>query len=107
VIHANLAEGGQGGVERSALIVAAWARYAEGVDEAGEPIEVVDARAEDRTAAARRYPDEPLAFLADRDLFGDLADDARFTTAYRTHLDALHTDGARATVEALQRRLSR
>ena len=27
---------------RSALVVAAWARYAEGVDEQGEPIEVVD-----------------------------------------------------------------
>ena len=54
-------------------------------------------------AAARRYPDEPLAFLADRTLFGDLVDDARFTETYRRHLDALHADGARATVEALER----
>ena len=61
--------------------------------------------AEDRTAAARRYPDEPLAFLADRDLFGDLIDDERFTGAYGAHLDALHTHGARATVEELEARL--
>ena len=61
-------------------------------------------RAEDRIAAARRYPDEPLAFLSDRDLFGDLIDDERFTTAYRAHLEALHTDGARATVDALEQR---
>ncbi|WP_116711259.1 mannitol dehydrogenase family protein [Actinomycetospora cinnamomea] len=111
VIRTNLEnsrQGGHGEIERSALVVAAWARYAEGVDESGEPIEVVDTgRAEDRIAAARRYPDEPLAFLADRDLFGDLVDDERFTTAYRAHLDALHTDGARATVAALEQRLGR
>ncbi len=106
VIRINLQNDGE--VERSALIVAAWARYAEGVDEQGEPIEVVDTgRAEDRIAAARRYPDEPLAFLADRDLFGDLVDDERFTSAYRAHLDALHERGARATVTELEGRLPR
>jgi mannitol 2-dehydrogenase len=100
VIRANLAADGE--IERSALIVAAWARYAEGVDEDGEPIEVVDTgRAEERTAAARRYPDEPLAFLADRSLFGDLLDDDRFTAAYHRHLDRLHADGARAALQAV------
>ena len=100
VIRQNLRDGGQ--VERSALIVAAWARYAEGVDEDGAPIEVVDTgRAEERTAAARRYPDEPLAFLEDRSLFGDLVDDERFTAAYRRHLDRLHDDGARAALRAV------
>ncbi len=100
VIRANLGSGGE--IERSALIVAAWARYAEGVDEDGEPIEVVDTdRAEDRMAAARRYPAEPLAFLEDRSLFGDLVDDARFTEAYRRHLDRLHTDGARTALRAV------
>ena len=103
VVEINLRDGGE--VERSALVVAAWARYAEGVDEAGEEIEVVDQRADERVAAARRYPDEPLAFLADRSLFGDLIDDDRFTTAYRAHLDSLHEHGARATVEALEERL--
>ncbi len=105
VIRRNLElrdEGRHGEIERSALIVAAWARYAEGVDEDGEPIDVVDTgRAEERTAAARRYPDEPLAFLADRSLFGDLIDDDRFTAAYRRHLDRLHDDGARAAVRAV------
>jgi mannitol 2-dehydrogenase len=100
VIRQNLRDGGQ--IERSALIVAAWARYAEGVDEAGEPIEVVDTgRAEERTAAARRYPGEPLAFLEDRSLFGDLVEDDRFTAAYRRHLDRLHDDGARAALQAV------
>ena len=77
VVRRNLADGGE--IERSALVVAAWARYAEGVDEQGEPIEVVDRLAEQLVATAKRQRDEPLAFLEDRDLFGDLIDDERFT----------------------------
>ncbi len=98
VIKANLRDGGQ--VDLSALVVASWARYAEGVDEQGEPIEVVD-RLKDRVmAAAAKQQDDPLAFVRDRDLFDDLADDERFATAYTAALDSLHRNGARATVEA-------
>ena len=42
-----------------------------------------------------------LAFVADRELFGDLVDDDRFVAAYRETLASLRTRGARATVEAL------
>ena len=98
VISANLQSGGE--VELSALVVASWARYAEGADEQGNPIEVVDRLNERVMAAAAARHDDPLAFLRDRDLFGDLADDERFTTAYTAALDSLHRNGARATVEA-------
>jgi mannitol 2-dehydrogenase len=98
VIRENLRAGGE--IERSALVVASWARYAEGVDEKGQPIEVVD-RLKDRVmAAAARQEEDPLAFIRDRDLFGGLADDERFTAAYTAALDALHTRGARATLES-------
>ena len=99
VVHAQLASGGE--VHRSAAVVASWARYAEGVDEYGAPFEVVDPRREALMAAAQRQRAEPLAFLADRDLFGDLVDDERFTTAYRAALGSLHALGARATLEAV------
>jgi mannitol 2-dehydrogenase len=99
VVHAQLASGGE--ITRSAAIVASWARYAEGVDEEGEPIEIVDRRAERLTEIAQRQRDEPDAFIANRDLFGDLADDERFTEAYLSALRSLHERGARATLEAL------
>lgn len=100
VITDNLEAGGE--IDRSALVVAAWARYAEGVDEQGAPIEIVD-RIKDRvTAAAARQGQDKLAFIRDRDLFGALADDARFTQAYAAALDSLHAKGARATLEARQ-----
>jgi mannitol 2-dehydrogenase len=99
VIRHNLAHGGE--ITRSAAVVASWARYAEGVDEEGKPIEVVDRLADRLTAAARRQRDDRLAFLADREVFGALIDDERFTTVYRRHLDSLYEVGARATLENL------
>lgn len=99
VIQENLRTDGE--IRRSALVVASWARYAEGVDEQGEPIEVVD-RLRDRVmAAAARHDEDPLALLRDRDLFGDLVDDHRFTTAYVEALTSLRTRGARTTLEEL------
>jgi mannitol 2-dehydrogenase len=88
-------------VRRSAAVVAGWARYAEGVDEEGGPIEIADRRRERLVANARRQRQEPLAFIADRELFGDLVDDERFTSHYRATLDSLQEHGARATLTAL------
>ena len=42
---------------------------------------MVDRLADRLTRAARRQCANPTAFIADRDLFGDLADDERFVTA--------------------------
>jgi mannitol 2-dehydrogenase len=99
VIRHQLATGGE--IERSAAVVARWARYAEGVDEQGEPIEVDDQLRDRVMAAARRQRDDPLALIADRHIFGDLVDDARFVTAYLAALRSLHERGARATLEWL------
>ncbi|SDD23595.1 mannitol 2-dehydrogenase [Geodermatophilus telluris] len=97
VVRDNLAAGGE--VARSAAVVAGWARYSEGVDEQGAPIPIADRRRERLAANAGRQREDPLAFLADRELFGDLVDDARFTSPYRAALASLYERGARATVE--------
>ncbi len=98
VIKLNLASDGE--IDRSALVVASWARYAEGVDETGEPIEVVDRLKEKVLAAAAAQGEDPIAFLRDTSLFGDLAESERFTTAYTAALESLHHQGSRATLEA-------
>lgn len=96
VVREQLARGGE--IRRSALVIASWARYAEGVDEFGKPIDVVDNRREAVMARARRQAEDPLAFLRDPDLFGDLAEDGRFVGHYLTALESLHSRGARATL---------
>jgi mannitol 2-dehydrogenase len=99
VIRHNLDSGG--GIELSVAVVAAWARYAEGVDERGEPIEVVDPLRDTLVPIARRQREDPLAFVGNRQLFGDLVDDERFAATYRRHLASLHEHGARATLHRL------
>src|SRR4051812_954592 len=82
VIRHNLDSGGE--ILRSTAVVASWARYAEAVDEQGRPIEVVDRLRDALTVAAQRQGEDPLAFLANRDLFGDLIDNERFVSTYRS-----------------------
>jgi len=101
VIREQLAAGRE--IERATLVVAAWARYAEGVDEQNQPITIVDRISDALTAAAKRQREDPTAFLAQRDLFGDLIDDSRFVAAYTAALGSLHHRGARATLERLER----
>ena len=97
VIRQQLADDGP--IHRSALVVAAWARYAEGTDEHGQPIEIADRRRDQVTANAAQQATDPLAFVRDRALFGDLADDERFTTEYLAALESLRERGARETAK--------
>jgi mannitol 2-dehydrogenase len=101
VLRANLASGGP--IALCVAVLAGWARYAEGVGKDGRPIEVVDPRRESLMAAARRQGEEPLAFVSDRDLFGDLADDERFAAEYTATLRSLRERGTRVTLEAVLR----
>jgi mannitol 2-dehydrogenase len=102
VVRANLASGGP--IVLSAAVVASWARYAEGADEQGRALEVVDQLRDELMPLARRQGEDELAFLSDRTVFGDLIDDARFVDAYRRTLAVLHADGAQAALaEALER----
>jgi mannitol 2-dehydrogenase len=99
VVRDQLRSGGR--IELSAGAVASWARYAEGVDETGEPIEIVDQLADDLIPLARRQRHDPLAFLSNRAVFGDLVDDERFRAAYLAALESLLTQGARTTTRTL------
>ncbi len=106
VVREQLGPDGQGEVRRSAAVVASWARYCEGVDEEGEPIEINDRIAETlREYAMKQDPakegGDELAFLTNRELFGDLVDDERFTAPYLETLRSLKSVGAKETVKGL------
>jgi mannitol 2-dehydrogenase len=96
VVRARLAAGG--GTALSALILASWARYAEGTDEHGQPIDVVDSLRDILMAAAARQIDDPAAFLQVREVFGDLADNTEFARTYMAAVQSLHRHGVRATL---------
>jgi len=99
VIRSNLETGGD--IALSTAVVASWARYAEGVDEQGEPIEIVDQLKDTLVPLARKQHEDPTAFIANRSVFGDLVDNDRFVAEYTKQLKSLHDNGARSTLEAL------
>ena len=99
VVRDNLATNGQ--IELSAAIVASWARYAEGTDEQGEPIEINDRLADTLTTVALKNKDDIDSFIAQRELFGDVVDNERFRTAYEKVLRSLHEKGSIATLQDL------
>jgi mannitol 2-dehydrogenase len=99
VIEERLRAGGD--VTRAALVVAGWARYAEGVDERNEPILVVDRLLETVRSAAAAQRRDPAAFLSGIPALRELARQPRFVDVFTAHLRSLHTIGARATVAAL------
>src|SRR6201996_4776697 len=99
VIRDNLASGGP--VRLASATVASWARYAEGGDEQGEPIEVVDNLADTLVPLAQSQRVRRSAFIENAAMFGNLARVPRFVEAYSWALESLHHKGARATLEAL------
>lgn len=99
VVWDNLHSGGE--IERSAAIVASWARYAEGIDEEGQPINVVDPLKDELIPIARSQRSNPVAFIENEKLFGAVAKDARFRAAYVRAMQSLLEHGAHATVQAL------
>ncbi len=99
VVRENLAAGRD--VSMAAAVVASWARYSEGTDEQGEPITVVDRMADELRAIAGRQGADPTAFIANRELFGDLVDEPGFVDPYLRTLESLHAVGSRETLRAL------
>ena len=62
---------------------------------------MVNRRADTLTGFAHRQLEDPNAFIANRNPFGDLAGHERLRTAYRSALASLHQHGGRATLEPL------
>ena len=96
VVRDNLARGGE--IRCSAAVVASWARYAEGKDEQGQPIEVVDRLKDKLMCVASENRKNTMAFIENREVFGDLCDNPVFAKAYCEALKSLHEDGAKETV---------
>ena len=85
-------------IDGLALVSALWCRYCHGETESGQPIAVDDPEAERLKAAARQARERPEAFLALRDIFGDLADSTVFQTSFGAKLQSLWQQGVAKTL---------
>jgi mannitol 2-dehydrogenase len=99
VVRDNLTAGRS--VKMSAATCASWARYHEGLDEQGEPIDIVDRLHDQLAQTAKAQQEHPTAFIENRELFGDLVDDPRFRQPYLATLQALHSGGVAEALDQL------
>lgn len=82
------------------LVIAAWIKYLQSsTDERGNPIEVVDARADELKRATRPIGDDPRPFIAMKSLFGPAYfAEAAFAEDVEAALKSLSTIGTRETI---------
>ncbi len=82
-----------------ALVSALWARYCYGESDSGKIIPPNDPNWDRLTAQARLARSEPKAWLQMTDIFGALATEPSYVSAFSTALRTLWAEGTRATLQ--------
>ncbi len=90
-LHDNLAI--EGSIKFATLVIAAWCYYSDkGMDRHGHPIEISDAMSTELHQAAKQTISDPLAFIRQEDLFGNLIKKERFTKLYAKAIQKIYRD---------------
>jgi mannitol 2-dehydrogenase len=87
-----------GAVKGLALVSALWCRYCYGETESGKPVAPNDPSWERLQKAAKPARNDPLAFLKLRDIFGELAENPAYVSAFSDALASLWARGVRSTL---------
>lgn len=87
-------------IEGLALVEALWARMCEGTREDGSTIEPNDPMWDDLQATATEAKTRPAAWIEQRRIYDDLAENARFAAAFDTWLTMIWSDGTKAAINA-------
>ena len=90
-IQDNLATGGS--IKFATLVIAAWCYYSDkGMDKHGHPIEIIDAMSTELHQAAKQTKTDPLTFIRQESLFGNLIKNERFTKLYTEAVQKIYKD---------------
>jgi mannitol 2-dehydrogenase len=81
------------------LVSALWCRYFAGTSDSGKEIVFNDASAERLNAAALKAKDDPAAFLAFEDIFGEVAKSELFRRRFAHALKTLWEKGTKETLQ--------
>lgn len=100
VVHDNLRTGGP--IAASALACAAWAHACQGHTDDGTALPILDRRAALLAQLGTAQLTDPTAFISEPILFGELAHDQRFASAFASAYDTLVSKGARAAASEFQ-----
>ncbi|PKB00397.1 mannitol 2-dehydrogenase [Flavobacteriaceae bacterium MAR_2009_75] len=90
-IHDNLATGGS--IKFATLVIAAWCYYSDKAkNRHGHSIEIIDAMSTELHQAAKPTTTDPLAFIRQESLFGNLIKNERFTKLYAETVQKIYKD---------------
>ncbi len=81
------------------LVSALWCRFCAGTTDSGKPTHYLDASAERLKVEALKAKDDPKAFLAMTDIFGDVGTAPVFVESFSRILRTLWDKGARKTLK--------
>ncbi len=96
ILRDALAAGGS--IEGLSLVEALWARMCAGTRDDGSVIEPNDPYWDDLTAVAREAKKRPHAWLEQSGIYGDLANDGRFSAAFEKWLGLIWSNGSDAAL---------
>lgn len=90
-LEENLA--GERNIEFITLVIAAWCYYCDKqTDKNGQPLEIIDAMSSELQKVAQLTKTDPLAFIKQESLFGDLSKNKRFTELYTNMVQKIYED---------------
>ncbi len=80
-------------IEFATLVIAAWCYYSDKQsDKNGQPLEIIDAMSNELHEAAAQTASDPLAFIKQESLFGNLAKNKRFADLYTIMVQKIYRD---------------
>lgn len=90
-LRENLENGGS--IEYTTFILTAWCYYSDkGIDENGEPLEIIDVQKDELHQAAKDTEGNWKAFLNQSEIFGDLIENERFVKEYTSAVQAIYKE---------------
>lgn len=92
-IHENLAVGGS--IKLATLVIAAWCYSCDKkINQKGQPIDITDVLSKELHLAAERTKSDPLAFIKQKTIFGDLHKNELFTSCYKEQIQKIYLDNS-------------
>ncbi len=97
----TIADGSKAGtpIDGLVLVEAAWARMCEGTREDGSEIEPNDPIWSELNERAKDAKTSPTVWLEMRNIYGDLADNSKFTDTFEYWLNKIYNTGMESTID--------
>ncbi|WP_339653483.1 mannitol dehydrogenase family protein [Flavobacterium frigidarium] len=88
-------------IEKAALIIAAWAKYNDGIDDNENSYEIVDTMSGTLIRTAALSMQNPMKFIEIKAVFGDLAQNQLFVDAYLYAIDKVRKNNIKQCIKEI------